>query len=222
MGGATLAGLIALSFPATAGQALEELMLEDIRGMRYCEILLIFDHGVDIYNTSASDGCPEDKWKAMDIHTIATEHGANAAQLNGPKFWAPDAQTIKLGETKTFGGIDARYAATIPSSALGAEQGSDAYAHFTSSKKQTLIFKAGQPVYQLVDVDGNAYVLNAYGSGVINGDPANLATQLSPAKGWSFRVVVPNENMTVAPPKNGPTNMVGDDMHQYYTRIETK
>lgn len=215
-----LAGSIAAVVPASAEQQMEDIMLEDIRGMRYCEILLILDHGVDIYNTSANDGCPDDKWQAMDTDAIAAAHGAKEARLNGPKFWAPDAQTVKFGETKTFGGIDARYAATLPLSALGAEEGVDAYTGFTSSKKQTLIFKAGLPVYELVDAEGNAYALNAYGDAVQGGDPATLADQISLAEGWSFRVTTPDEDLIVAPPTDGPTQMVGDDMRQYYTRID--
>jgi|GEM_PF-4926473 len=219
---ALVAGILAVSATASAKQPMEDIRLDGIRGMRFCEFLLVYDHGVDIYNTSASDGCPEDKWSALDTAAIAAEHGAKAAQLNGPKFWAPDSQTFLLGETKSFGGIEARYGATLPLSALGADKGSDAYVPFTSSKKQTLVFKAGQPVYQLVDPEGYAYALNAYGNTVTSGDPADLSGQLSVPEGWSFRVLVPEEDLIAAPPKDGPTNMVGDDLHQYYTRIETK
>ena len=45
---------------------------------------------------------------------LAKAHGAKAAQLNGPKFWAMDAQTLGLGDSADFGGIAARYAATLP------------------------------------------------------------------------------------------------------------
>lgn len=131
---------------------MESVTLNDIRGMRFCEILLIFDDRVDIYNTSASNDCPADKWSAMDVTSIAANHGAKAAQLNGPKFWAADGQTVEFAETKTFGGIDARYAASLPTTALGGSEGTNAYAHFTSSKKQTLVFKAGQPIYELIDL----------------------------------------------------------------------
>mgnify|MGYP007022325779 CR=1 FL=1 len=198
---------------------MESVTLNDIRGMRFCEILLVFDDRVDIYNTSASNDCPADKWSAMDVTAIAANHGAKAAQLNGPKFWAADGQTVEFAETKTFGGIDARYAASLPATALGGSEGTNAYAHFTSSKKQTLVFKAGQPIYELVDSDGNTYALNAYGPNVQGGDPANLAEQLKPADGWSFRVSTPTEDVVIAASTDGPVNMVGDDMHQYYTRF---
>jgi hypothetical protein len=200
---------------------METLELKDIRGMRYCEILLVYDHGIDIFNTSASKGCPEDKWQGMDTAALAKEYGAQKVLLNGPKFWAPDEQTFQLGETKTFGGIDARYGATLPLATSGSGEG-DPYTGFTSSKKQTMVFNKGLPVYELIDSEGYSYILNAYGAGVTDGDPANLAQQLSLADGWSFRVTMPTEDLIVAAPEDGPTHMVGDDMHQYYTRVDAE
>ncbi|MEY8829072.1 hypothetical protein AB9K34_11775 [Sedimentitalea sp. XS_ASV28] len=197
----------------------DEIALSDIRSMRYCEFLLIFDDRVMIYNTSASNGCPADKWAALDIAAIATAHNADKAQLNGPHFWAMDEQVLGLGETKTFGGIDARYAATLPLSALGSGKGSDPYAPYVSAKLQTMTFEAGKPYYQLVDPEGNTYVMNAYGEEVRDGDPANLAEQLSLADGWRFETVTPTEDLVVEGTMDHPVNMVGDDMHQYYTRF---
>jgi hypothetical protein len=205
--------------PAHAEQKVEPVTLTDIRGMRYCEFLLIFDDHVTIYNTSASNGCSEDKWKAMDVASVATNHGAGKAQLNGPHFWAMDEQIIGMGDTKTFGGIDARYAATLPLAALGSGTGTDPYKPYTSAKLQTMVFKAGSQVYELVDSNGNTYILNAYGSEVRGGDPANLAEQLSPAKGWNFRVSTLTDDLTIIGTDKTPVQMVGDDMHQYYTQF---
>jgi hypothetical protein len=205
-----------------AEQKVDLVKLTDIRGMRYCEFLLIFDDHVTIYNTSASNGCPEDKWKAIDVASVAANNGASKAQLNGPHFWAMDEQTVGFGETKTFGGIDARYVATLPLSALGSGEGSDPYKTYTSAKLQTMIFKAGSPVYELVDSGGNTYILNAYGDKVRGGDPANLADQLSPAEGWNFRVSTPTDDLTIEGTDKTPVHMVGDDLHQYYTEFGVK
>lgn len=199
----------------------EDVTLTDIRGMKFCEFVLVFEDRVEIYNTSASNGCPDDKWEALDTAALAADHGANGAQLNGPKFWAMDEQTVAFGETKTFGGIDARYGATLPLEALGSGEGSAPYMPYISAKNQTMVFKAGSPVYELVDSDGNTYALNAYGPNVKDGDPANLAEQLSPAEGWSFRVSTPEADLTIEGSSEVPVDMVGDDMHQYYTRYSS-
>ena len=215
-----LAGALAsgAAIPSFAESQLESVTLTDIRGMRFCEFLLIYEDHVDIYNTSASAGCPEDLWHAVDTAQIAEAHGAVKAQLNGPKFWAMDEQTINFGEAKTFAGIEARYGATLPLAALGGGEGADSYSPYISAKTQTMTFKAGSPVYELVDPDGNVYALNAWGPDVRGGDPANLADQLSPAEGWSFRVTTPGEDLTIEGSTEAPVDMAGDDMHQYYTR----
>ena len=205
---------------ASAEQALEDFTIKDIRGMRYCEFLLIYDDRVVIYNTTGSSDCSEDKWQSLDVTALAKENDAKNAQLNGPKYWAMDAQTLELGDKKSFGGIDARYAATLPISALGAGEGSDPYVGFTSSKKQTMVFEAGKPMYELVDDKGNTYVLNAYGSKVRDGDPGNLADQLSPADGWRFEIITPEKNVIVEASTDAPVQMVGDDLHQYYTLFD--
>ena len=204
-----------------ADQTVQNVTLTDMRGMVFCEFLLISDTDVTIYNTSANGKCDLDTFAKLDTGEIAKEHGAKAAQLNGPKYWIMDEQTLGLGETKSFGGIEARYAATLPLSALGSGEGSDPYKPYVSAKQQAMTFKAGQPVYELVDGSGQVYVLNAYGAAVRNGDPANLADQLKPAEGWTFRVSTPTEDLTILGSSDAPVSMVGDDMHQYYTRIDT-
>lgn len=217
-----LAALIVLALagpaPAQSPRPVAPVTLSDIRGMRFCEVLLIFEDHVDIYNTSPYAGCPDDAWQALDTAAIAAENGAKAAQLNGPHFWAMDAQTVGFGAAKTFGGIEAGYAATLPIAALGSGKGADPYAPYVSAKLQTMTFRAGRPVYELVGPDGGVYVLNAYGTEVTGGDPASLADLLSPAEGWSFRVSVPAEDLVIEGTSDKPVNMVGDDLHQYYTR----
>ena len=106
-GGLNAARLMAAAlvsvFPAigavAADREMESVTVRDIRGMRYCEFLLVFEDRVDVYNTTASNGCPDEAWQAMDTAAIAAEFGAGKVQLNGPKFWAADDQTLVLGET---------------------------------------------------------------------------------------------------------------------------
>lgn len=210
-----------VAIPAFAEKQMEQLTLTDIRGMKFCEFILIYEDRVEIFNTSASAGCPEDLWNALNTAELAKAHGASVAQLNGPKFWAMDEQTISMGETKNFAGIDARYAATLPLAALGSGKGADPYSPYTSAKTQTMVFKAGRLVYELVDSDGNTYALNAYGAKVRDGDPANLVEQLSTPNGWSARMISPTGDLIIEGSTDAPVQMVGDDLHQYYTRYDS-
>ena len=216
---------VAITFAASQAAAdtehnVQDYTLTDIRGMAFCEFLLITDTEVVIYNTSASPACPLDIFATLDAGAIAKEHVAKVAQLNGPKYWAMDSQVLGFGETKTFGGIEAKYAATLPIASLGSGEGSDPYAPYVTDKAQTMTFDAGKPVYELVDSSGNAFVMNAFGAGVENGDPANLAHQLKPAEGWTFRVRTLTEDLVLVQEGGKLSKMVGDDMHQYYS-LET-
>ncbi|MEP3328939.1 hypothetical protein [Sedimentitalea sp.] len=201
-----------------AEEKTEPVTLTDARGMRFCEFLLISETEVVIYNTSGSPaGCPAGLFDSLQTDTIVKDHGVRAAKLNGPKFWAMDEQTLGLGETKSFGGIDARYAATLPIASLGSGDGADPYAPYVTEKEQKLTFRAGQPIFELVDAGGNIYVLNAYGAKVKDHDPANLADQLAPIDGWAFRTRTPEEDLIIIQKGDAPSKMVGDEFHQYYS-----
>lgn len=205
---------------AAAEQVLEDLTIKDFREMRYCEFLLIYDDQVVIYSTTGSSDCAEDKRQALDIPALAKENDAKNDQLDGPKYWAMYAQTLELGDKKSIGGTDARYAATLPISALGAGEGSDPYVGFTNSKKQTMVFEAGKPMYELVDDKGKSRVPNAYGSKVRDGDPGYLADKLSPPEGLRFEIVTPAKSVAIEASTDAPVQMVGDDLHQYYTLFD--
>lgn len=204
-----------------AEQKTEPLTITDMRGMRYCEFLLIYEDRVDVFNTTGSDGgCPVKIWDTLDTDELAKAHVASKVQLNGPKFWAADEQVLGLGASRDFNGIKARYAATLPLAAISEGEGSDPYLPFTTKKEQKLVYKQGQPVYELVDSNGGVFVLNAYGAKVKDGNPANLADQLSPAEGWTFRVRVLDKDLIKVHEADSPSKMVGDDFHQYYS-LET-
>jgi hypothetical protein len=40
-----------------------------------------------VYNTFPLNDCPAELWEKLDAKAIATENGAVAALLNGPRYW---------------------------------------------------------------------------------------------------------------------------------------
>lgn len=213
-----LAFTLILSAPAPAQEhQIEAVTLTGIRGMVFCEFLLVGDNAVTIYNTSANGPCDLDRFSAIDPDDLARDHGASKAQLNGPKYWAMDEQTLGLGETRAFGGIEARYAATLPLASLGSGEGADPYKPYVTRKAQRMVFKAGHPVYELIDSDGHVYVMNAYGAKAPDGNPAGLAAVMPVAEGWSFRARVPDADLVIDQQGDRESQMVGDGFHQYYS-----
>src|SRR5260370_21575555 len=109
------------------------------------------------------DDCPAQLWNALDAEKLKTELGALKVEKNGPHFWMMDSQTVAFGETASFGGIKARWAAVLPlSTAEQAAKGSVPYKVFNPKKTQKMVYAKGKPAYELVDPDGNVYVLQAH------------------------------------------------------------
>ncbi len=191
--------------------------IPDIRNGRFCEFLLIKEGNVDIYNTTGMNECPAELWDALDLEDLAREHGAEMAQKNGPKYWMMDEQTIGVGQTKSFGGIEARWVARIPASFLSGDKGTSAYKPFTTKKTQRMVYAKGKKVFELLDADGKAYVLQAREHEFPIDTLDDLGAELNLADGWSYRSRILEEDLVLDLTPDLAIHAVGDDAHQYYT-----
>ena len=98
---------------------LTEVTVTETRDLRYGEIFLVKGGYIEIYNTTGLNNCPPQLWDALELEAIKTQFDAQAVQLNGPKFWMMDSQTLSFGETLSFGGLEARWAATLDAALVG-------------------------------------------------------------------------------------------------------
>ena len=194
--------------------------VQNTRNMRFCEVLVINEGYVEIYNTSGLNACPEDAWNAIDPTEMAKQMNVQSIQKNGPHFWVMDSQTIGFGETKSFGGIDVRWAAQAPVSSLGGSEGSTPYQPFKTCKTQKMVYDAGQKVWEMVDDKGQAWVLQAHEAQFSLDDLDTLETQMkSLPEGWNWRTRTLDEQL-VLDLKAADCNMgIGDEFHQYYTLV---
>ena len=199
---------------------LQKITFEDTRDMRYGEIFIIKETGLDVYNTTGLNDCPAELWDALDLEEIKKQFGAQAVQKNGPHFWMMDRQTLTLGETASFGGIEARWAAHAPLSVVqkGAT-GGEPYKIYTPSKTQSMVYSKGKPVFELVDPDGNVYVLQAREEQFPIASLGKFGDKLKLPEGWEYRTrtLTEDEELDLGPDKT--IYAVGDDFQQYYTRI---
>jgi len=95
--------------------------------------------------------------------SIATDMGATMVKLNGPRHWCLDGLGAKVAVVdpvfRDFNGLTMRRLATLE---LGADFAAGAYVRRFVNRGAGFFFDAGQPVYELVDPDGAAYVMQAY------------------------------------------------------------
>ena len=211
---------LALSLPALAQQDTSPVSLTDTRDMRFCEILVIKDGMVDIYNTSGLNECPASDWNSLDPEAVAQEMAVDAIQKNGPHYWVMDEQILGFGETRTFNGIDARWAARISAEFLGGDKGSTPYETFKTCKTQKMTYEAGRKVYEMIDADGNAYILQAHEKEFSMDDLDRLDSKMkSLPEGWSWRSRELSEPLVLDLKAEICNIGIGDEFHQYYTLL---
>jgi hypothetical protein len=205
-------------------QAQEGTLMSDTinntRDMRFCEILIVRLRGVDVYNTTGVSDCPAELWDALDVRQIRKQFHALKVEKNGPHFWMMDSQTVSFGTKASFGGIDARLVARLPlTTALAAATGSKPYKVFTPKKTQKMVYDKGKPVYELIDPEGNIYVLQAHEEQFPIDSLAKLGEHLKLPKAWQFRTQTMSEDLILDLKSDQTIYAIGDEFHQYWTRI---
>jgi hypothetical protein len=219
----TLAIVIFGAIPCAQAEekALKAITINDTRNMRFGEILLVKKDGIEVYNTTGLNDCPADLWNGMDLDKIKKQFGAFRVQKNGPHYWMMDSQTVSFGEKESFGGLEARWVATLNlQAAQKAAKGSEPYRVFMPKKTQKMVYSKGQPVYEIVDSDGHVYVLQAHEEQFTLESLPKLGEKLKKLpEGWKFRTRNLTEDLVLDLKPDETIYAIGDEFHQYYTRI---
>jgi hypothetical protein len=214
---------VASSIPVARAEekALKSYTVDKTRNMRFGEILVATKEGVDIYNTTGLNDCPADLWNGMDLDRIKKQFGAFRVEKNGPHYWMMDSQTVSFGEKASFGGLEARWVARIPLAAIQKEStGSEPYELFYPKKTQKMVYSKGKPVYELIDPEGHVYLLQAHEEQFTLESLAKLGEMLIKLPGgWQYRSRDLTEDLILDLTPDKTTYAVGDEFHQYYTRI---
>jgi len=215
------AALLAATSLARAQEGqLKSETVDNTRNMRFCEILVVKFNGIEVYNTTGVSDCPTQLWNRLNLRKIRRQFGALKVEKNGPHFWMMDSQTVSFGPKVSIGGIEARWVARLPLlTALEAATGSKPYKVFNPKKTQRMLYSKGKSVYELVDPDGNVYVLQAHEEEFPIDTLSKLGERLQLPKGWQFRTQELTEDLILDLKEDKPIAAIGDDFHQYWTRI---
>jgi hypothetical protein len=200
---------------------LKEEKITKTRNMRFGEILVAKETGIEVYNTTGVNDCPAKLWNAMDLDKIKKQFGALRVEKNGPHYWMMDEQTVSFGEKASFDGLEARWVARLDLvTAEKAAKGSEPYKVFMPKKTQKMVYFKDKPVYELVDPDGNVYVLQAHDEMFPLESLPNLGEKLKKLpKDWKYRTRMLTEDLVLDLKPDKSIYAVGDEFHQYYTRI---
>ncbi len=200
-------------------------LIDDLRGVRYGEVLAVFvrdgSFEAEVYGTQMLNDCPDELWRTLDASTIAEEMGAAMVKLNGPRHWMIDGlgQKVAVLEPvlRDFNGLTTRRIATVD---LGTNPAAVPYTVRHVHRGAVFFFDAGKPVYELVDPNGVAYVMQAYCIGV---DPTiteaalpALGGRLSLPAGWTYRERILDEELVVDTTATVAT-VLQDELENTYT-----
>ena len=200
-------------------------LIDGMRGVRYGEVLAMFlrDTGLEaeVFGTQMLNDCPQALWDALDADAIAKDMGAVFVKLNGPRYWLLDGLGSKVAVVepvfKDFNGIQMRRIATIP---LGADFAAGAYVVRNVNRGAVFFFDAGKTVYELVDSEGRAFVMQARCVGVDPGmteeSLANLGERLALPEGWTYRTRVLDSELVIDTSATLAT-VVQDEFENTYT-----
>ena len=197
----------------------------EVRGGRYCEILLATvappSVHVDVWNTFGLNDCPDALWSQVDAAAVAMAEGVTMAVLNGPRYWTLDEFVVAslLDPTpRTLGGIAMRHAGNIDLPAADAASMQAPYTLHTIQRHTTVRFLAGRPVFELVDPQGKVYDMQSFSVQKVPqtaSDLANLGAALKPPQGWSFRTRTLTEDLDITAVDDHATVVSDDDANTY-------
>ena len=200
---------------------MKSVTIDNTRDLPFGKILVAKETGVEVYNTTGLNDCPADLWNKMDLPQLAKQFGARAVQQNGPHYWTMDSQTVSMGKTATFGGIEARLVAILnPAIVQKSVKGMEPYTVFSPKKTQRMVYAKGRPVFELIDPDGHIYVLQAHDEQFHIEALPSLGEKLKHLpKDWKYRTRTLTEDLVLDLGPDKTIYAIGDEFHQYYTRI---
>jgi hypothetical protein len=167
---------------------------EGIRGARYCEVILAQTRlNFSVFTTFGLNDCPDAAWKTITESSIKQETGSFFAHLNGPRYWVIDGfqQTLLQNDrVQTLGGLEMREAAILHLTLSDVFTGASPYRPHRVDRQTTWVYRAGRPVYELIDPNGQIYVMQSYHiekNALTDKRLAILNAELNLPKGWQFR-----------------------------------
>jgi hypothetical protein len=201
---------------AADGAAMETVVIDPTRALRYVELFLVGEEWISVLNSMGLSEGPADLWEAIEAETAAVQLEAAMVIKNGPHWWMADRSTLRYSaEQTTVGGIDFRFVARLPAAlAKTGKLVPPFYTVVEAQKQGELLYLAGRPVYELVAPDGGVFVLQS--TSVEPSELEMLGQRLSLPEGWQYRIRELEDDLAVS--LDGTVEVVMDDLHNVYNR----
>ena len=216
------AGILFMPVECSASQT------QSLRGSRHCEVILSKSKlNFSVYNTIGLNDCPAIQWKKITVAQIKQKSKSFFVYLNGPRYWVIDGfenTQLTHPEKKLFGDLQMREEGVLHLSLLDIIRRSVSYCNHQVERKTTWIYKAGHPVYELINPAGQVYVMQSYSiekSPLTASTLAGLSAILKLPKGWHFRTGVLTKDAYLTAVDNKAV-VVMDDLLNTYQLAESE
>jgi hypothetical protein len=177
----------------------------DLRGKRFCEIIIIKGKVFEIYNTIHSNECPELIWSQINEKNVKQETGANYVVLDGPRQYIADgvkrAQFID-NTPKTIQNLTVRKSSILILSYRETLFGSQPFHEHHVNRNTVWNYAAGKRIYELIDNKGHVYIMLSFTMHHPIRDEADLSRlekHLKLPKGWQFKTGILAQSIDVEP-----------------------
>lgn len=199
----------------------------NMRNKRYCEIILkksITSYAV--YNTWGLNDCPESLWNKVSVDEVKKETDASFVHLNGPRYWVIDGfdkTTLINPAVKTINGIPMREAGVLHLGIMDMLSANKPYKQHEVDRQTTWIYDAGKPVFELIDPNGNVFVMQSYSiqATAQNIDSlSQLGSKLTLPQGWQFKAGIINKAQTIKAVNNRAIVIQDDYLNTYQKASE--
>jgi len=202
-----------------------ERLIDGQRGQRYGEVLAVYakdeEFYAEVFGTQMINDCPAELWDTLEAPALMEQLGALFVKLNGPRHWVLDGFGTKRAPVDpvmaSFNGLEMRRIAILE---LGKVPMQIPYMDRKVDRGAIFFFDAGKPVFELVNPEGLAYVLQAY---CVSVDPtitqdnlADLGAKLNLPEGWSYRTRILEEELVIDTSDTLAT-VLQDELENSYT-----
>lgn len=221
---ALLAGAVFAQSPEVTKQMKERA---NLRGQRYCEILLVNQHGLSaeakVYNTLGLNECPDDQWNVLDAKQIAKEKGVSRAVKNGPRYFVMDRNGLMspAGGVEHFEGMDMGALATLELK-LKMLLNRQPYTENTVERESQYVYDAGKDVYELLAPGGTRYIMQSYSLEIdktLNQEAlTNLSSRLKLPKGWQYKARKLDQELVIRN-SGSQAHVLQDNLQNSYQRV---
>lgn len=175
------------------------------RGTRFCEVVYLHKRQILIFDTTSLNNCPAALWRQLSVHAIKQKTNSMYAYLNGPRRFTVDGVQFSNGhnrERQQFGRIQMYKVGFLQPTLQDYVVGDRAYHEHHIYRETTWTYRAGKPVYELIDPQGQVYMMYSYTVTRAQHNESDL-TQLDKyvalPQNWRFKTGILSRDVVIKP-----------------------